>query len=68
MKPARCSPWHDALRFRYEAGAMISRLAFEYDTTRDQMILWLRQAGTKFRVTPQLSHYPRKKKGKARAK
>lgn len=48
VKAATCSPWHDALRFRYEAGATVADLAYWYSTSRAQMTQWLAMAGTEF--------------------
>lgn len=46
--PARCSPWHDNLRFMYEAGSTVGALAYWLNTSRAQVIQWLALAGTKF--------------------
>lgn len=45
----RCSPWHDALRHRYEDGSTVSDLAYWFSTSKAQMCRYLELAGTKFR-------------------
>ena len=57
-KAARCSPWLDNLRHQYEAGVTMQKLALIEGVERYQVYLWLRQAGTKFRVKP---YFPRTK-------
>ena len=47
--PARCGPWHDALRFRYESGSTIADLAYWYAVPFYKMRHWLILAGAEIK-------------------